>query len=491
MSLVFRSPSNFNTKHDAFKYQEEAVEAIKDLDYAAIFHEQGLGKTKIAIDLMEYWFQKRNIDTVLIVTKKQLVLNWQNELKEHTYIKPAIIQNNKRDNYYVFNSAQRIVIANFESVENELVRFKLWLKTRNVAVVIDESTKIKNPDSNLTKVFFSISELFKIRVIMTGTPIANRPYDIWAQIYFLDLGASLGKDFSEFKKNTDLKNNLKSNNIDRENFEKAVSDIFNKIKAFTVRETKDSGIITLPNKKYHTVTSIFEMNQKKMYDEIKNELAVLLQKDDNAKMDDESVSLKRLLRLLQVTSNPRLINDLYGEVSGKEVELDLLIKDIISRDEMVIVWTNFIENVEFFSKKYEEVGVSKVHGSLDIDFRNEEIEKFKQKKTKVLFATPQAAKEGLTLTVANNVIFYDRGFNLDDYLQAQDRIHRISQTKECNIYNIIMDDSIDLWIDKLLEAKQNAAWLGQGDINKEKFIKTIDYGYGDIIKEILNFDKEN
>jgi len=49
-----------------------------------------------------------------------------------------------------------------------------------------------------------------------------------------------------------------------------------------------------------------------------------------------------------------------------------------------------------------------------------------------------------------------------------------------------MINSVDIWIDKLLKAKQESAWLGQGDINVNQFRKTIDYSYGDIIKEILN-----
>ena len=94
------------------------------------------------------------------------------------------------------------------------------------------------------------------------------------------------------------------------------------------------------------------------------------------------------------------------------------------------------------------------------------VEEFQRGDAPLLFATPQAAKEGLTLTAANNAIFYDRGFNLDDYLQAQDRIHRISQQKDCHIYNLIMQESIDVWISKLLTAKKHAAALGQGDMQK-------------------------
>ena len=76
----------------------------------------------------------------------------------------------------------------------------LNLKTRNVRVIIDESAKLKNPDSKLTQNFYKLSMSFSKKIIMSGTPIANRPYDIWSQIYFLDGGKALGIDFKSFKK---------------------------------------------------------------------------------------------------------------------------------------------------------------------------------------------------------------------------------------------------------------------------------------------------
>ena len=92
-------------KYDAFQYQKEAFEAVKDLEYAAIFHEQGLGKTKIAIDILLYWLTETSIDTVLIVTKKQLVQNWLREFKNHTAIKPAVLNTNKQNNLYFYWSS--------------------------------------------------------------------------------------------------------------------------------------------------------------------------------------------------------------------------------------------------------------------------------------------------------------------------------------------------------------------------------------------------
>lgn len=481
---------NYDPLNSAFPYQAEAVDTIKDMDYCAIFHEQGLGKTKIAIDLLLYWLKCRDIDTVMIVTKKQLVKNWLDEFSVHTHIKPKTLSNNKADNFYVLNSPAKVIITNFETLSTDKDRIKLFLKCRNVGIIIDESTKLKNPESRLTQDFFELSPLFKLKTIMTGTPVANRPYDVWAQVYFLDEGESLGKDFKEFKRNTDLRNDFNDNDEKRRDFEKAVSGIYDKISKFSIRETKASCGIQLPEKEYQTVISEFMPIQKEMYRKIIEELEVEIIRDGELEYDDDSVALKRLLRLLQVTSNPKLINETYEEVSSKEKELISLLDMIVANGEKCIVWSNYIENIEYFHQKFSEYNPVKIHGSLSINERNMAVDLFKNNDTcKVLFATPQAAKEGLTLTVANNVIFYDRGFNLDDYLQAQDRIHRISQKKKCHIYNLIVKGSVDEWVDRLLQAKQYAAFLAQGDISEEEYIESADYSYGDIIKFILNAEE--
>jgi SNF2 family DNA or RNA helicase len=109
---------------------------------------------------------------------------------------------------------------------------------------------------------------------------------------------------------------------------------------------------------------------------------------------------------------------------------------------------------------------------------------------RVLIATPGAAKEGLTLTVANHVIFYDRSFSLDDYLQAQDRIHRISQHKTCYVRSLMMEDSVDEWVDVLLRAKQLAAQLAQGDISLDFYKSQISYRFGETLEHILNIESE-
>lgn len=484
--IISRVKFNPTAKRNSFPYQIEAFLTLKDLNYSAIFHEQGLGKTKIAIDLLLYWLQHRNIDTVMIITKKQLVKNWIEEFDFHTYITPKILGSNKRDNFYVFNSAAKVIISNFETISTEKERVQLFLKCRDVAIIIDESAKLKNPESKLTKDFLDISDLFKIKTIMTGTPIANRPYDLWSQVFFLDKGQSLGNNFADFKKNTNLSNNLSYDIKSRKRFEENISSIYKKISAFSVRETKESCGIALPSKEYETIYTDFEDIQRSMYRRVVSDLEIEIKMNGMKIIDDDSIALKRLLRLVQICSNPALIDESYSNRSAKEILLDNLLTKIVKGGDKCIVWSCFIDNVNKFYKRYADYSPCIIHGSMSISERNMSIDKFRDDDhSKILFATPQSAKEGLTLTVANHVVFYDRGFNLDDYLQAQDRIHRISQTKTCYIYNLMIKNSIDEWVDKLIEAKHFAALLAQGDISLSEYTNSADYSYSDIINGIL------
>ncbi len=478
-------------KMEPFPFQLDTENAIKDLDYSAVFLEQGLGKTKVAIDVLLYWLEEKLVDTVIIVAKKSLINNWIRELGTHCYIRPRTLTQKSRGNYYILNSPVRLILTNYEVVSSEKERLKIFLRTRNVAIILDESTKIKNPDSKITKTFFELSSLFTKKVILTGTPVANRPYDIWAQIFFLDFGKSLGTDFNDFKQKLNFADDLTNNPALQKNFESELNKVYRKISHFSIRKTKDSGIIELPQKIYQNIETDWEPLQKDLYDTIRDELKAIVLKNGELKEDESEDILKRLLRLVQVASNPKLVDDGYSQKPGKLDCLNNLVTTICANGEKCIVWTSFIDNVNELAKYLNQFGSCKIHGKIDIETRNNEVNKFmKDKNKRVLVATPSSSKEGLTLTVANHVIFYDRGFSLDDYLQAQDRIHRISQEKTCYIYNIIMRESIDVWVDALIKAKELAAKLTQGDITLDYYQKHVTYSFQEILREILANSKK-
>lgn len=478
---------DFAAVHQGYPYQVDALEAVRTLEYSALFHEQGLGKTKIGIDLTLTWLAANELDCVIIVSKRALIENWRQELESHTNLAPRILTQDRSSNFNILNSPARLILAHFEVVRTERERLRLFLATRRVGIVIDEAQKIKNPDAALTRAFHELRDGFKKRVIMTGTPVANRPEDIWAQIFFLDGGDALGEDFEVFRTGLALDNDLYHSDTRQEELSGALAVVFDKIRPFSVRETKLTAGIDLPSKTVRTLLINMEPLQGKLYAEYRDRAQAEIMRNDQHIVDDAEAILKRLLRLVQVASNPMLVDESYRSMPGKFSELLRLVREASDDGGKIIVWTSFVQNAEWLCNLLSDYGAVVVHGELGIDTRNAAIDAFKNDPcAEVLVATPGAAKEGLTLTVANQAVFYDRSFSLDDYLQAQDRIHRISQTQDCTIWNLVCENTVDEWVDRLLAAKRLAAQLMQSDISREEYDRSADYEFGRMIADILS-----
>jgi SNF2 family DNA or RNA helicase len=468
------------------------VEAVEKLPYAAVFHEQGLGKTKIGVDVALEWLRKNEIDSVIFITKRGLIENWKEEIRTHTFIAPHVLDQRRSSNFFAFNRHARIYLTHYEVIKSEERRLALFLKTRRVAAILDESQKIKNPESETSKIFHRLREGFVRRIIMTGTPVANRPFDLWSQIFFLDGGKSLGTNFAEFQSSLDLSNDLWSDEYKRSQFEDALSEVFAKIRHFTVRETKESAGIQLPEKRVENISVEAAPRQRQLYDRFRFDVHAEILRDGHLVEDTAEDILKRLLRLVQVASNPKLVDQSYEETPGKLPRLLSLLKEVTGAGSKAIVWTSFVDNADWLGERLAAYGPAVVHGGKAIEERNAAVRTFKtHNDCRVLVATPGAAKEGLTLTVANCAIFYDRSFSLDDYLQAQDRIHRISQEKTSYVWNLICRDTIDEWVDVLLSAKRLAAQLAQADISRDEYRKRASYDFGRLIREILGTERDH
>ena len=182
--------------------------------------------------------------------------------------------------------------------------------------------------------------------------------------------------------------------------------------------------------------------------------------DGNTILDEADNILKKLLRLTQIASNPILVDKGYKEVPAKFGVLDTLLKDIIVKDEKAIIWTSFVENIIILKSRLKQYCPLVIYGDVPVQDRADAVKVFQEsEKNRIMIANPSAAREGLTLTRANNAIYVDRNFNLVDYLQSQDRIHRISQTKECKIIKILAKGTVDEYIDRVIAVKKDIAYI--------------------------------
>ena len=229
-----------------------------------------------------------------------------------------------------------------------------------------------------------------------------------------------------------------------------------------------------------------DSKQKILYKKLQEELSAQVIKDGKLIIEDVEVILKRLIRLVQICSNPRLVDERYNQDTPKFLSTKKIIDKAISENSKVIVWTNFVDNVEWICNYFNNEGIVGISGNVKPNERDYLISEFRNNDDiNILVATPGVAREGLTLVEANYSIFFDRNFSLENYLQAQDRIYRISQTKDCFIYKLIHKDSIDEWVDSLLDAKEVAARYGQGDIDEEEYRNRISYDFAEILSDIL------
>lgn len=451
-----KEKQHFEPKTQALPHQIEAISYINSHREVALFDEQGLGKTKIVIDSLCNSMKIGDIEGALVVTPMSLIYNWEQEVHKHSFLIPVVLRGTDREKRYKFMTGANFYITNYEAIVAETYRIKRFCKCQKVAIVLDESARIKDPTTKIAQALFQLRPYSLKRIIITGTPVANKPIDLWSQFYFLDSGKLLGCDFNNFKARYNEKNPLYKEHLD---------ELKNIISEHSIRRCKDN-VLELPDKKLVNLHVNLIGKQLELYNKLREELRIEVQNLNGDIIIDEAENiLKKLLRLTQIASNPFLIDKGYKETPAKFVLLDILLNDIVEKKEKAIIWTSFVENISILKNRFAQYKPLVIHGKIPLKDRAEAVKAFQEsEKNMIMIANPSAAREGLTLTRANNAIYLDRNFNLVDYLQSQDRIHRISQTKVCTIFKILAHNTIDEYIDKIIDLKKEIAGYVQGDL---------------------------
>jgi SWI/SNF-related matrix-associated actin-dependent regulator 1 of chromatin subfamily A len=274
-------------------------------------------------------------------------------------------------------------------------------------------------------------------------------------MFFLDDGQALGDTFEGF---------LKNFKAGRSGYQR-MDELRDRIAPRTLRRTKEKSL-KLPPKTYNRVEVALAPKQGAMYEQMREDLELWVRNLSGAQVLEQAEAiLSRMVRLAQLASNPALLDADYREVPAKLTELEKLLKKylgVVGRK--VIVWTSFVENIRTLASRFNQYKPVVIYGEMDNVARDKSVRAFKDDPdVRLLIANPAAAREGLTLTEANVAIYLDRTFNLVDYLQSQDRIHRISQTKPCEIILLVARGTVDEFIDFSLEQKHRLARFAQSD----------------------------
>jgi len=466
-------------KTKPYEHQLTALDLMKGQRNFALFMEQGTGKTKVIIDDAARLLLKSSIDALVVIAPNGVHRNWIDELATHCPIPHAALAYTSGMGKLAQSNWQKLLdmrenqtlaafLFNYEATPTKKGQDALHaiLSTRRCLLVLDESSRIKTPGAKRTKTLLRLAPLAAGRRILTGTPVAQSPLDIWAQAMFLGVPNwqtsfyAFRSKYAVTKKEYNRKTNKEFTTVVGYRNMDLLKDA---IKLWSYRVLK-ADCLDLPEKVYQKLPVGLGPKQKQAYNLLSNKLRIELENGDTI---TAQLALTKLLRLQQVIGGFVGTDD--GEVylveDNKRVKsmLDYL-QDVQGS---VIIWARFRAELaaisEALKEEYGPESVVEYHGGVEKDDRYDAIQRFQSKEARFFVGNPHSAGIGLTLTAASTVIYYSNDFSLESRLQSEDRAHRIGQRNVVVYVDIVALNTVDEKITSALKNKLNLASELTGD----------------------------
>lgn len=421
---------------------------LKDAGCGGILaDDMGLGKTLQALTMLEYFENKTGSLKALVVCPTTLLYNWENEIKKFT----------PRMEYFIHHGGQRsrdlkelephhIIITTYGTLRSDLMLLK---EISFDFVILDESQAIKNPNSKVARAACLLQS--KHRICMSGTPLQNNTFDIYAQMNFLNPGLLGSSDFfrNEF-----------ATPIDKFGEQEQKEHLRKLIFPFILRRTKEQVAKDLPPKIETVLYCEMGEAQRSIYDAYRNDFRdkVLGVIDKQGMERSQLTILQGLMKLRQICDSPAILNEdeRYPNHSIKLEELSREITENIS-DHKALVFSQFLGMLALIRQKLDEQGVKYEYfdGSTNVNDRQKAIDNFQNNpECRVFLISLKAGGVGLNLTAADYVYIVDPWWNPAVEQQAIDRTHRIGQTRNIFAYRMICKDTVEDKIIQLQEKKR-------------------------------------
>jgi SNF2 family DNA or RNA helicase len=476
-----------------FEHQLKVFEESKDLQAYGILWEQGCGKTKLAIDTACYLYEQGKIDAVLVVAPSGVHRNWlTDELPQHMptrfrgKVKAEVWESSKAKNKGSIADMKNLLaypgfswlFVSYDGFMTDTGRKYMakFLEKRKCFYVLDEAHSIKSPSAKRTKTIVASGKYAPYTRILTGTPIAKGPFDIYAQIKFLNenfwrkYGLSNFQVFKFhfgewFTRSDSIKSTGRDPGFDRLLNYKNIEQLQKIIETICSRVTKETAGLNLPPKLYSRRLFDLTPTQRRLYNDLKSEAVAVM---DNGGIIDGNLAVTRLLRLQQIICGYVQTDDEepITLLEGKNPRLDALSELVDEIFHPAIIWARFTKDIDQIMDLLGDRAV-RYDGTISSEQAAENKRRFQEGEVQFFVATPQKGGTGLTLTQAKTVIFYSNSFKLIDRLQAEDRAHRIGQDVAVSYVDIVCKGTIDEHIVKSLREKFDIATQITGDKIKE------------------------
>lgn len=451
LDIYDEQDADYLSRTKPFEHQIESFNYALTHNKFLLGDEQGLGKTKQALDIAVA--RKHKMRHCLIVCGvNNLKWNWYKEVEIHTNEKAHILGSrvNRKGKTVIGSSAERLadlkqihdeyfLITNIETLRDKSIQSQIKKMCSDGIIgmtIIDEIHKCKNSQSKQGKAIHCCCSYY--RLALTGTPLMNNPVDLynvlkWLEVenhsltYFKNLycemGGFGGYEIIGYKNLDQLENSLNKNMLRR----------------------RKEEVLDLPPKIYTDELLDLDSSQDKLYRDVTNQII-----EDIDRIMLLPNPLTELIRLRQVTSNPNILTS----KNITNVKYDRILDILECTTDKVIIFSNWTKVINPLYIKLSSLGYNPALVTGESKDPILEMNKFQSDNTcKVILGTTPALGTGYTLTAANTVIFIDEPWSKAIKDQAEDRCHRIGTKGTVNIITLICKDTIDERIHQIIKDK--------------------------------------
>ncbi len=438
--------------------------------------DMGLGKTLQTLTFIQHLKNKRKFtfeeaevapedqqsETHLIICPNSLMFNWENEIEKFcpdlTY---HIHHGSDRFTNPLDFGAFDIIITTYGTIRSD---FEVFVKFNFRYIILDESQAIKNPASKATKAVQLLKS--RNRLALSGTPLQNNIFDLYAQLNFLNPGMLGNMEFfkSEF-----------ANPIEKHQEQFKKDQLKKLIFPFFLRRTKEQVATELPEKTETILYCVMGEEQRRVYDAYRNDYrARIMNRIETDGLEKSGIYvLQGLMKLRQVCDSPDILGN--DEIfSHESVKLEELTREITENtgEHKVLVFSQFIGMLKLIRKRMELHGINYAYLDGKSMDRRESVDRFQNDETcKVFLISLKAGGVGLNLTAADYVYLVDPWWNPAVEQQAIDRTHRIGQIRSVFAYKMICKNTIE---EKILTLQNKKKDLARELITEEKsFLKNL------------------
>ncbi len=434
-------------------YQEQGVAQGLQLKKFINGDEPGLGKTFQAIaTLVAADLRGEAVFPALIICPSTIKINWQREWEKFSSKKAMVLSDKTLNTWHIYwkTGVCQVFIVNYESLKKFFVQSMPKkgkdAKSKDIvmrdsinlynSVVIDELHRCKDPSTLQSKLCIRIGLGKNYRIGLTGTPVKNKPADLWPQLAII---GQLHK-FGDKKQFLDryCEGGRGANNLRELNY------LLNK-HCFFRREKKDV-LSDLPEKQRQTI--LCEITTRPEYERVKQDLLTWLRQNGftNGQIDKKmrGEALVKMNALRRISAR------------GKLNEVQEFAQEIIDAGEKLVLFCNLHEIVDEVKRLFPSAMT--VTGNDSLEIRQQHIDSFQNDpKKQLIICNIQAGKEGITLTASSRVAFIEYPWTYADSVQCEDRCHRKGQTNNVMCTYFLGQNTIDERVFELIMEKKDMA----------------------------------